>query len=274
MKISTYVTSVIALSVVLGGLLGGCASHDGGQDLQQALDSYQQDLWNATEQYIQTCMADQGFNYQKRPFEEPKMTSAGGLSPFPLAEDEARTRGFGITDEIVAQVTGPENNPTKQTTSSPPEQQSEMYEAALYGSGMDTSGCQSLAWEQANAEIDPTDYTTIVDRIQLVQRIMADPRYTAFWASWSQCMAQQGITAADADALEGDFVDRAARLVTMKDPVFDSVTGLMISPPTQVVDMAGAEILKRQEIAAAVASIQCLEPLKGQWESIVNDAQK
>jgi len=275
MRTPVLVKSGVAVSICLAALLGGCTTNPNQQSLEQAVNSYREDLWEATEQYIQTCMAEQGFTYHKQPHESAQIAMSDSLSPFVLTEAEAAANGFGIVDETVAAALNNETSALPPPVGTvPTETQSTEYEAALYGYGMDGSGCQFRGRQQANESIDPNDYPAIANRIQVVERIMADPRYTAFWASWSQCMAQQGIIASDTDALEGDFVDRAARLVTMQDPVFDPVTGQMISPPTQVVDMAGAESLEQQEIVAAVASVQCLEPLKNQWESIVNDAQK
>ncbi len=86
-------------------------------------------------------------------------------------------------------------------------------------------------------------------------------------------MAQKGIVAADESSLKADLMDRAARVVTVTQPVFDQ-SGRLVSGPRSSTDPEEVELLRDEEIADAVASVECLDPLRGEWDAILADAEQ
>jgi hypothetical protein len=103
--------------------------------------------------------------------------------------------------------------------------------------------------------------------------MLADPRYEAFWQAWSTCAAEQGLEAGDPTELEMDFQDRAAKLEVIEPPSLNEATG-EVTEGSSTVDADAAQALRTEEIAAAVVTVQCLEPLREQWELIIADAEK
>ncbi|MDR1442825.1 MAG: hypothetical protein LBJ02_10685 [Bifidobacteriaceae bacterium] len=261
----------LAAVTAMGLILAACADSGEDADLDDAADAYSRAIWSLTEKYTQECMASLGFEYQVGAYEPAASATAASLSPYGFTVEEAEAHGFGAVDGVLSGLDSEvaASGDAEASGDGTPEG----YDLALYGDGSRDGGCAVQATGRAYSEIDPEDYPAIRDRMAVVEAMLADPRYSAFWESWSSCAAEQGLEAADASEVESDFQDRAAKLEIIEPPIFDEATGEVTEGASTVrADVAHA--LRQEEIAAAVVTVQCLEPLREQWEQIITDAEK
>ncbi|MDR2896842.1 MAG: hypothetical protein LBV30_09390 [Propionibacteriaceae bacterium] len=263
------VASILAVGLAISAL-SACT----GPNNSSTTDSYEdqiaqamRDIWVSREQNIAECMAAAGFDYQPEPYSTPKDVSMAAMTPYTLTEEEAAAHGFGIIDALVASVE--QNNTASQ---SPMESQStdQSYQEALFGNDS-VGGCREQGIAQANQELNLSDYPALANRSEIADKMQADPRMTAFWPTWSDCMADLGIIAEDQAALESDLTNRASQLLTITDPILDPETG-MFTPSIQSLDPSRLDALRVEERADAAATVQCLEPLRSQWDAIWKDA--
>jgi len=259
-----------ALLAVL--MVTGCSHTAPSGSVSDQADSYQRDLWAQIEADTQKCMAAKGFAYEPRPF-QGQSSGVPSLDPYGLTEDEARARGFGVVDAHLADARADDAKTTATPGAASDLQQPPGYEEALYGARTMNNGCQAQATAQAATEVNIANYPALQQRQSEIEKVLADPRTGAFWASWSQCMATHAIDFPDEDSLIMDFDDRATSLVIPQLPLVDPTTGVVTMQP-DIVDYKAADALRAEEITAAVATVGCLKPLHSLWDEILADAQR
>jgi hypothetical protein len=264
---------VVLVLVALGVVLSGCGEpNEPGSSAASEADSYVQALWDLTEKYTAECMQGKGFDYQ--PAERPEVDgeSTTDTSVFGLSAQDASERGFGVVDEQVKSIRDAQLAWTSDPSAVPIEHHDAAYTAALTGDGSDGSGCRIQAASRAAGDLKLEDYPTLNESLEVQARIEAHPKLGAFWAAWSSCMAFRGIDADNQDSLVDEFINRAAALVSVIPPEIDMDNNTIVEARYDI-DEAAAAALRLQEIDAAVASVECLEPLRGLWDEIVADAQ-
>lgn len=261
MRRRTLIGALLALALV------GCSAPAGASSeaVSADLDRLGREVWRVTEDETAECMRASGFEYSQREYEPASSLVLGSLTPFLLTPEQAASRGFGIVDGQLRSVAlAPVGGAGEGSAAD------SARERALLGDGSPGSGCRELAAAKANQGVSHDRYPVLLQRSELAQRIAESPAYAGFWRSWSRCMADVGIEAQDADLLEAGFVDRAARLVERKAPNGGEV-GAEFEQLT--VDEAAAEALRAEEVAAAEASVACLEPVRAEWTRIVDEAR-
>lgn len=169
--------------------------------------------------YIVTCMAEAGFEYQPEPFWADMQDARDWVDPFEevwkLREEDpeafAREYGYGLTTIDYSAVENGRSEPTPgpneeyRESLSPAAQ--EEYDRALWGDWVETTesngdvvvesaegGCNQEAYEAVyGTRDDRSQFEALYeDWDQLYQRIENDPRLTEAVRAWSDCMADAG----------------------------------------------------------------------------------
>ncbi len=101
------------------------------------------------------------------------------------------------------------------------------------------------------------------------QRLAESPELADLWATWSACMADRGYEAADPDELAASFDDEFVALLA------DIAPGLVPADPADPLALtltdearAALEAFREREVAAAVASLECREPLQDRIDAV------
>lgn len=263
------IRSVIALVAVAGliGCGGGDAAPTGTIDAAAA-QRLESELWVEIEARTAECMRAQGFDYVERQFIVPADVRFGA-SPFDLTADQVATDGFGI----VAGMDGGDDvqpDPNDELQSALDETMRRDWNVALYG---ETSpGCRGRATDAVMTDRAGPLVEVEAQLVERGSRIETDPRYVQMWEDWSACMLERhGMVAVDVAQLQDQFATQAATLVP--DPVAPPVAEGAEPAP---IDTSGSADrvaeLRLREIEAAVASVACLDPLRGTWQQIQADA--
>ncbi len=278
------------VTVCLGPLLAGCG---GTQPTGPVVDNrslldFERTRRERVEELVAQCMRDRGFDYEPRTetTSDPEVP-AGSPFDLSLTREEAQRTGFGIVDGLLAerqaQDLGPDDGGEGATPRAgggpegeapePGTAYDDAWQSALHGNPATGSpGCRDLAEEQVRAELAAAGPTVEDVLVEIVQLVEADPRYHDLWAQWSRCMAERGVPASDMTTLAQDLAQEASELLLPPPPRGEDAP----PPPAPAgeVDPVAVQELRDREIRAAVAAVDCFEPLKPRYYEIVSDAER
>jgi hypothetical protein len=200
----------------------------------QQVDTLRQD-------YIVTCMADEGWDYFPIDFAALDAELDGtrpGLSDLEMMLEI----GYGITEAIVnpaPEIVDVEFvDPNEQVVENLSSEEQPAYQD-------DLAGC----WDQAIADIPDPDRIAESLRSELEELeegIASDPRTAQAWADWSACMSDRGFDAPTREALVEDLNVSAAQF-----------TGVDIGPPLP----SELQELRDYELDAAAADVECRQDI-------------
>jgi hypothetical protein len=218
---------------------------------------------------IATCMREAGFRYVPVVAEDVSDSGPGFVEP--RTEDEARRNGFGLaTQGVVPRATAPADPNRKIAGSLSPNEQEAYYRTLddIQPDGtVGPDGCRQNAHRQVFGVIEGAFSTLEPAIADMGQRLEADPEFIAINREFSACMAAEGHSYENSDALSKDIVRRYAALNRVAPP--PEPTGSDRSRPIQVAaDPAAVAAAARYERSVALAYVRCWEPRRDRLHAV------
>ncbi|MCU1392643.1 MAG: hypothetical protein JWM34_1071 [Ilumatobacteraceae bacterium] len=193
-----------------------------------------------TQDAIAECMTAKGFDYQ--PFYDAYLTNSSGQGAGVdfTSLDYAKSHGFGVVDNSVAQHFDIPTDPNDKRLLQAPAAEQIAYSAALDGPTSDGSLTCRDQGEKAFQKEAGVDYDHLGD---LYTSVQDDPQVVSAEQAWSQCAKTAGFSATSRHALIDEFSARLKQIIG--------------SGPTNNVAAGTLDALRSDEIAAAVATFPC-----------------
>lgn len=255
--------AVIAFVLLLG--LSGCVSSQEPVESTVTIGEVDRMIWSSTEELTVQCMAHEGFDYLPRSYEAT--TKFAGIStPFDLKLEDVKLSGFGYIDGTIADFSAGGGSSGSDTADDPDLDAAAQaaFEEALLG-GSQSEGCRSVA-QQESFEQHKDELTNSSLRVLDPNVIAQDQRYVAIVSTWLDCMGEAGFQVGSIEDLQRQYAVQAASIVSFEVQPDQSVN--------KVLDEEKAAEFRDQEIAAATATVECLEPHREAFKEIVADARE
>lgn len=251
----------VALGVLLVSGLAACSSP--AETPAEVNLHVESDMWSYQEQSTLECMEAAGFEYVTRAA-PPSSGQQVAQSPYSLTRSQAEAHGFGYVENAVKgsdSTSALDANASYRTSLSAEEQVA--YDHTLEGdpSG-ESTGCraeaQDLAYSRYGSELQ-----SVLGSTDSLEEVLADPRYTQFEAEWAACMGTAGYKTTGFEDFHRGLVVKATSVSVITEDSNGEVT--------VTVSSADAEAALAEEVRAANANLDCLDPLENDFNELIDD---
>ncbi|WP_183093126.1 hypothetical protein [Nocardioides stalactiti] len=235
------------------------------------------DQWKFTEDSISACMAEAGFDYFPKVFDEDKVAIPTGddadarFLEFTLTVEEVEEKGFGVSTGLahdLSSVGAPDRNAAYEASLSPSDYAA--YQLALEGGGTG-DGCRAEAETAAEEEFAApvAELTESADFVRTF--VMTSAEFERISAGWSTCMAERGW--ADADVTEFDTVTRDEAQRRLDRIAVDGTSGNEEAGP-HAPEYPEDELsaVRQWETEAAVDYVECFGAFRADYGKLLDEA--
>ncbi len=236
-------------------------------------DAYLLDTERRAAELVVECMQDAGFEFQIPPVTPTFDT------PDPTDREAAQDQGFGIIAGYRYQLSQMDfdrtnsQDPNVTYLSTLPQSEINRFFLTLDGAEVEPGqrsgdGCNVTASDEAYA-----DWSRFIKALPnytaLGEERDSHPEWLAARAIWQDCMVERGFEYSEPDAIRSDVISRMRETVNEvypggQVPVVRAADGFTVDPEVDAL----LDELVQFERDAAVANIECTEPIADQFRSV------
>lgn len=214
------------------------------------------------EDRIWVCMKQRGFDYIRHEPHPVHGAHQWTVSSLFISTEQAREFGYFLTDAEVADIIAQSNIPTDTGGSADMDYLLNLDGLVGPDGAVEISGCRNEARDDGLHWTTTDVLPSIIPAVEeVVERLMADPRFIAIESEWAQCMHRRGY--------------EATRMTEVWQMARSEVLGILGNPwDERRYDAALVAAARTAEQAIAEADAACLDPHRDTIAAITEEYER